>query len=1531
MECLYTIVNTNEGEKTYSELLDYIDGLISGNMLDLSKLEISDIVFSKTVRRDAQSRKVEDLRLKYKEETSFKINPNITPESNLSLILNGEPQIDETSKRLSILSFFDTELFQHLTSLNIDNYKDTKIKELTTSKTNRISEEEAIKLVEDEIKFWEQIQKDSIVLHRLFTSPSTRDAKKTFSDFKNENKDILPNYLKNNDRLCEKFYNALKSRYRYIKEKHLNSTTHTNLNLISKLNDLDLELIGHIDYLVIGEDGTAHLYLYKTTSESPHHWDVNKRKKYLHQLAFLKAMLNNNGINVDNMTLNIIPIQVKYSESHDTIEDILVHKIEEKSTRFDSLKYNLNSYDTIAKRYITPNVNIPIVHESIIQRGKEVTSAIFPDLNIKETGIKKSAKWWIANAPNADLHKTYSLVIKQIGDQDHFYDVIINGKVYPIKSKIEKTKNPEILELVEKHLNELSDNIGYSVQRLAEEIKNKYRSKYSNFNSSIAFRNISHKLNSLFYKYIHCNQDAEGNIVDHDWELVEDLVDAGIIAFRHKTGVVDFFTLSPFNLNVKVNFSKGSNILGCHRRNDQYVGLEANWGNIEVVRALSIINELLPKMPDIKLGTIGVIGTTDNASHVRYNIANFNQNYYQKIVEVVNSENQDIKITNNFTEVNFVDDVEYLIEEYLKITEGKSEEEIQDQFDRFGLEAIKDLEGLSRHERAESILNMMSLIEKSHKDLIGKFESYLSVTDTNVRRILRLYDLLGKAYFYTTGTQIIRRTSFDPVDKMLIIPTHQEDPNMKYISNLLQVTYDNISSEFEKIYNESVRNIFDEFYKDIGYTQYQNMSLGNQAQQFNNFYEIDPSTGKKTMNFKNPYDMNNDLIPAERKLLKKVLYSIHKITNPVFNIGISEEQKLSKYVQDNPSYLWVPLERASKSTSRQNVDAIKARFKNAFRKLKKIEQRFDEYVNDVLPEERELLGNQSDEFYTFSIRNPFETNMPINSKTEAKAYSDRHKMLEQYGPDFFETNIENILIDYIVKKIQTHQLQKFMTVSKAFLLQLHLTGNMAGNQSVIDKEIKHIEDYIKINVFNTSIMGKSEQSIISAITPIKKFATDLLLSANVAGFVRDITQGVLENITRTAIKFNTDIDPKNISKAYWYVTRHATSNAMAANLLSKLCLKYRLSNTDVARIGERAKTQRNGIFSYDNALYGTLRTPDFINRMVLFVARCMQDGTWNAFSLDKDNNLHYDWTRDERFSIYAKGLKNHKDYEVQKARYFSQIRNHNLDHPEHKIDMTDNLPEPYTNIEVRNIRMLADNIYGAYDKSKKAMLEFHSLGITFAMFTTWMQGHVNNYLMKTQENESRLLEVQDTDEFGRLLYFDENGGVTTNKTDRPVKKHVPMIIEGIVYTVGRLAKAGYKDGIQGMKDFLDGNVIAQQNLRKLFSDFAIGLLLSLLFKALSVEYKEYKKNAEKNPVVQNLITELLYKGTSKSYDTFLGLYNLIELIGDNRATPIYSVPVELFKNVINNISGDKSFDTLLFNNTGFGRSIKDTYNLYKKS
>ena len=1519
MKCTYNI--GSKKELSYSELLKYIDDAIKDKKLDLSKFDIDDIVYSKTIRRDEQVKRIDELRSDY----NFNLNTDKT--LSVSSVIDGEPS--KEGSKLSVLQFIDSPLCDVITTLNIEDYRNNVINELVK---NKLTEEEAIKSVDETIQYWKQIQEDSILLHKLFTHSTTRNKNGDFSEFSNSIYSQLPDYLKDpENNILQKLFKGLKKVYHKEKYFYKNSITRTNVNFSSKIKDSEHEIVGHADYIFIGEDGRLHLYLYKVTTEPIHKWSRVKREKYLQQLAFLKQMLNYNGIDTENMTLHIIPVQLTYNEDHTEIKDIFVGNAEEFSGRSSSSGYSMHKYERNAKKYIQSGSFFKTISSEPINRGLEVSKMIFPDLNLRTEGIGQSAKMWIIKAPNCDIDGTESLVIKTIGEQDHFYDVIINGKTYPIKSKKNKENNEEILKLVQDHIDELQDNIGYSIQKLKDIINASYENGYPMFNSIKGFKNISSKLNSILKKYLTPNRDSENNIIGYDWEILDDLLDAGILLFKHKSGIIDIITLSALNLNAKIKFTKGTNILGCYKRDDQYIDLEANYGNIEIVRTMAMLNELLPYIKDATLGTIGVISTM-NGDFVRYNIANFNQNYYQEITKVVNKENSNLNIQNNFKMFNVVDDVEYLIQEYLKIIEGKSQEEISSNYESYGTDVIENLDKLSKYEQAEALLNIMKLIENDYRKAVSDYSTYVS--ESFSKDILKLYDLVGKAYFYITGQQIIRRTSFDNFDKIVISPIYQENPNMQYITGLLQTTYDNIASEFESIYNKDIRNVFDEFYNEIGYTHFQNRSMGNQAQQFYNLYEIDPVTGNKTMNFKNPYDIHNNLNNAERKLLKKILYSIHKITKPEFKINPDDTSKMLQYIENNPDYLWVPLERASKSTSRQSFSSILARFKNGFKRIKQIEQRFDEFVNNVTQEERDLLGSDSDEFYTFQVKNPFENSTMLGIKSRSQIYTKRQSMIETYTPDFFEINLENIFIDYVVKKIQTTQLNKFMTISKAFLLQLHLTGNFSGNKEIVEKEVKQIQDYLKINVFNTSIMNKTEKSIISVITPVKRFATNLLLGGNVVGFVRDITQGVLENFTRSITKFNTDITPQEVTKAYWYVTKNCTSDAMAANLLSKLCLKYRLSNTDVGRIAERAKTQRNGIFNYDNWLYGTMRSPDFINRMVLFVARAMHDGVWDAFELDENNNLKYNWKLDGRFSIYAKGesMKNHPQYEKQKSAYFSQVMQYNLDHPENKIDFSDDLPEPYNQIQVKNIRMLADNIYGAYDISKKPMGEFHAIGTVFAMFTTWMQGIVNNYIMKPQKNLSKLMEIQDTDEYGNLLYFDENGGITTDNTGRPVKKWVPCITEGILHTIGRIAKCAYKDGYGGVKEFLEGNDIAKSNLLKLGSDGLILLLLGLLFKlVLSGEYDKYKKTAEDNPVLQNLITEILYKGTSRSYDTFKGLYNLIDFIGNNNATPIYSVPTEIIRNTFNTITGDKSFDVLLINGTGFGRSFKDTYNIYKKS
>ena len=107
----------------------------------------------------------------------------------------------------------------------------------------------------------------------------------------------------------KQLYNGLKKTF-YIREKgkYPDSKTITNVNLVSKLLNQDNEIFGHIDYLFVGEDGTLHLYLFKTTSEHPSHWVNVKQEKYKYQLAFLKQMLANNGVDVSNIDLNIVPV-----------------------------------------------------------------------------------------------------------------------------------------------------------------------------------------------------------------------------------------------------------------------------------------------------------------------------------------------------------------------------------------------------------------------------------------------------------------------------------------------------------------------------------------------------------------------------------------------------------------------------------------------------------------------------------------------------------------------------------------------------------------------------------------------------------------------------------------------------------------------------------------------------------------------------------------------------------------------------------------------------------------------------------------------------------------------------------------------------------------------------------------------------------------------------------------------------------------------------------------------------------------------
>ena len=83
----------------------------------------------------------------------------------------------------------------------------------------------------------------------------------------------------------------------------------------------------------------------------------------------------------------------------------------------------------------------------------------------------------------------------------------------------------------------------------------------------------------------------------YNWELLDDLIDANVLIFRNrKTGVVDIISISAFDLNSEVTFNKGKNLLGSYRYDTELDRSElgANFGDIEAVRAMELLNEILP-------------------------------------------------------------------------------------------------------------------------------------------------------------------------------------------------------------------------------------------------------------------------------------------------------------------------------------------------------------------------------------------------------------------------------------------------------------------------------------------------------------------------------------------------------------------------------------------------------------------------------------------------------------------------------------------------------------------------------------------------------------------------------------------------------------------------------------------------------------------------------------------------------------------------------------------------------------------------
>lgn len=1387
-----------------------------------------------------------------------------------------------------------------------------------------MTEQQAEQAIQQRKDNWDTIAKDATDAHRiLVSSTSSKDDRYYAGATLNTSFQYVYSQLGNVVRNIEK----------EVLKKNKGSYLLKNLNVSAKLRNELENIVGHIDYLCIRPDGTLDIYNLAVSIDSESDWAQVKKEKYKYKLALLKRILEYNGVKAADVRVNLIPIKIKYDNSFQNITNVQASRA--ISYDMKDSAYTMQKYDDTAATFIDSNTgDINIADEDLTITNSHL-KRIFPNYSIQVTakGIKESAEGWV---------KHNWKVIASKPESGTGWDIRMPGEETPIHISDTRVaeKNEELvnkIKLIEDKLinGTPSEKAAY---RVVTDIQVAYEQGLPAFYCSLKNSSfIQNQLNKYFESH---GTDEDGKPL-YNWELINNdtLTNANILLFRNKvTNQLDAVTITPFDVSTKVSYQGRSNLLGAYipDANSKAFTMEANYGNIEAIKTLTLLNQIIDKLEFTpKLGSLKVVGISNYHTKkgaemdMEVLIPQFN-----KILEVVNENNSE-EIPNNIAKQNTIDPAELMIQTWREAIQEHPEVkellEIEDDITSKvevdgttidGLETTKTIEG--KIAKLQSIIDKIENLDRLPKDP-SRIRTLVNSSDPYLSTLARVYTSALHALNLYNGDISLVNEAFGLLPEYLFKTTSIPNSNVRVVGYMFQNAVNTVADRMLKEY-QPMRKVMQDFYKTKNYGTLRNSVVGDEVRIFKNLFELDDS-GHKTFKFWNPYRYDNPLDDNERKFLKHVLFEINKIRyqmrGQTWEFTGIEDSNLIKSI-DSSNYLDVPLEMASKASRRARPLANAKEFgKKWMQRITHPKDAYNEFMDDALSDDE--ISERKDQLDSLQAYNPF-----IRSEDSNR----RANYIAAKGEDYFETNVENILIDFMEKHIQSQEYQKMLTRTRGILLDLYLKGETEDDIANINHTVKAIKDFLSVSVYNQSIMEDTSKAITTFIEPLRRAVSQLYIAGNVAGGVRDTIQGLFENIARSINKFQTTINTKDVMAGYKEVILDGPQSAMRISILSQLNLKYRLSNMDIAKISEGQKTARSGILNWEKWAYSTLYGPDYLNRMVLFVAQMKHDGVYDAYSL-KDGNLVYDWRKDKRFEKYAKGDKSDiKLYQEQRGKYLSLMRMFNQ---EQNLDLHegDNIPDAYTQAQINIFKNFSDSIYGAYNQSTKSKYENTAIGRNFLMFSTWMNGIVDNYAKSPQISKMSLHEEQETRN-GQKLYFDKHGNIATleegGNPDAPVMKDVPDIVQGILYTLKDTLAEGYYNGLDGIKENVWKNKQQQANLRKLFSDLLMALLVAGLFKLVfDPAYKDHKKNGNGQEILANAATELLYKGSSGAFDGFSGPFAMLDYLGTSTNPASYKVPNKIINDTWKFISGQNSLGTTIMNSQALFRSFQDTYKLWAKN
>ena len=1427
------------------------------------------------------------------------------------------------------------------------NFTEDEIDEFSLDKDNlpKISDETQMKQMSEQMKKrWETQAKTGSAIHNILQIAFTKNPNGTYNInlSKEELKRVVVSKLQDKSR-------------QYLTDKDIIDTIDYAKQLYEdikrELDDDDLSfypefciaqdtnsvtdkktLFGIIDLLIVDSKGMTHVIDYKTSIHSQ--FATAKQAAYSYQLAVYQRMLEKCGIDTYGGKLIIAPIQISgFTKKGDTY-------VHDKIQSFDTLKVISN---------------ISLLEKKVYDNINEFLPPVF-NLSISAEESRSTVSGWMAKcfpqyASSREVDTKYTINLlkraKKLEKNDEgFYTFYTGGKDGTL---IKEEDEAKFVKKVEEYLKsrpsirlQQTKDIKYCLKTAIRQksIRNVTFPKPSD--AKLSRESDKQWIQSTLSKY------CDGN-----WEIVDnDVAESyGILVLKTKDidGVpnqVDFVRVSTNDLtyNYRANkdlFDKSDPIrsrigltgtfepdIDAYSKNNSLMAQAIN-GNIELMETLAYINQFTGIESDKNvIGRVTVINPIYGDGISMSN---------EQLLYCFNELNKYAPLKNNKIlsgSIRFAKKYELVVQDLNRILSAGEDHEWEDEYRYLkGFKScVPNYDSVINGNTEDQIIALQKLLQEieSHDVLMRQVSGVYTKQSELARIPIALHNAILIAISQLKGVNF--KQQINDHDKWLeSIFIHKHGVSGSYLDNpgnlnsdtlnlitrLVQEAYqntrDDIMREKGKI-TELVKNLK----KEQGFNLVKEYTVGNQAELYKNMYEVTPDGN---LRFTNP----NNLTGAAREFL---IYALDKINSNRFPNKTKEERdKMMK--NDVLEYYEVPLAVGGSDSvvSTQGLLSLlraKLSYLNPQTAFKRAQEKV-RGVYDKIFEGEEETQNKTETL--FKMQNMFDRGQKEN----------RLDIIKQKGVQYFERNLETLLLKHIFAYSVQENMDQVFPVIKAAMV--HITTEGAMRNEVFNNDIDYIEDYINNKIHHKSLVNPKYQKITNVLDYIKQAASKFVLAFSPVQMFYQPLQGLWQDISLIIRKPDGTqaFTFKNFFRAWRIVYSELVKFSDKPTLCQLLNEQYGINDMDMNTYIDRITSGRHGfIWNFERFMFKFASRPDYYNRMAIMLCQMMEDGSLEAHSINSKGELVYNWEKDKRFKAFATNDKSDmEEYNKSRSLYYTVAKQFvregtkSIDGKKmFELNMTNRepLPRAYTTQQAESIKSLGDDIYGYYTDEKKSLILAQAIGSMWLHFKTYWSGKKNQYLAKGGVKLRG--KIKQVTQNGKPYYYqvDENGNIlddeqhppTTKVTNAPFYQWVGSWQEGIMVTLSDMAKnmVDSKSITKGFKEKWDNadeelRILYRSNIKQMGYDLIMFALIGSLIGSLLGDWLDdlKKKNSKNRDFMTGLYLSAANISVMAVKNSFVDL-NFIDSIGSpiGQWTPFaFEWGAKTFANWWNVAMGDEDF------------------------